>query len=225
MSARSPAKRSRQTPDVGQPQTARLHGKVAEKTAPPLGARIRQLRREQGWSLAELSSRSGIAISTLSKVENGALSLAYDRLLSVANAFGQGLSEFLAPPQPGGPGGASTGRISFARKSSGAQVETPAYSYNYLCDKLRIKSMVPILSECKARSLKEFGELLRHDGEEFTFVLKGRVQFFSEFYEPEFLEEGEGVYIDSRMGHAYVNAGPGPCWILSVNYAKSGHEG
>lgn len=225
MSARSPAKRPRQTLDVERRKSTRPLAKPAERAASPLGARIRQLRQERGWSLAELSNRSGIAISTLSKVENGALSLAYDRLLSVATAFGQGLSEFLAPPQAAGLSGASTGRISFARRGGGALVETPAYSYNYLCEKLRMKSMVPILSECKARSLKEFGDLLRHDGEEFTFVVKGRVQFFSEFYEPEFLEEGEGVYIDSRMGHAYVNAGAGPCWILSVNFAKGGHDG
>ncbi|MBU6373660.1 MAG: helix-turn-helix domain-containing protein [Alphaproteobacteria bacterium] len=192
----------------------------------PLGVRIRRLRQERGWKLAELSARSGIAISTLSKVETGALSLAYDRLLKVANAFDLGLSEFLAPPQSEAKGPAQTGRISFARSGSGAQVVTPGYNYHYLCENLRLKSMVPILSECTARSLDEFGPLLRHDGEEFTFVVKGRVQFLSEFYGPEVLEEGEGVYIDSRMGHAYLNAGPGPCWILSVNYspAKAGTD-
>jgi transcriptional regulator with XRE-family HTH domain len=187
----------------------------------PLGVRIRRLRQERGWKLAELSARSGIAISTLSKVETGALSLAYDRLLKVANAFDLGLSEFLAPPQSEDKAPALTGRISFARTGGGAKVTTPGYNYHYLCENLRLKSMVPILSECTARTLDDFGPLLRHDGEEFTFVVKGRVQFLSEFYGPEILDEGEGVYIDSRMGHAYLNAGPGPCWILSVNYSPS----
>jgi transcriptional regulator with XRE-family HTH domain len=186
----------------------------------PLGVRIRKLRQERGWKLAELSARSGIAISTLSKVETGALSLAYDRLLKVANAFDLGLSEFLAPPQSE-KAPALTGRISFARTGGGAKVTTPGYNYHYLCENLRLKSMVPILSECTARTLDDFGPLLRHDGEEFTFVVKGRVQFLSEFYGPEILDEGEGVYIDSRMGHAYLNAGSGPCWILSVNYSPS----
>lgn len=218
MVSRSPSKKSERRPHLPPEQ------KPKATSSPPLGARLRQLRRERGWSLAELSARCGIALSTLSKVENGALSLTYDRLLSVATAFDLGLSAFLAAPQRVEAVPIPNGRISFAKRGSGAEVDTPAYKYLYLCGNLRIKSMVPILSECKARSLEEFGPLLRHEGEEFTLVIKGRVEFFSEFYGPEILEEGEGVYIDSRMGHAYVNAGTGPCWILSVNYAPASDQ-
>jgi hypothetical protein len=35
------------------------------------------------------------------------------------------------------------------------------------------------------------------------------VEVQTEFYAPEFLEEGDGIYIDSTMGHAYLNAGEG----------------
>ena len=29
----------------------------------------------------------------------------------------------------------------------------------------------------------------------------------TEFYAPEILHEGDGIYLDSTMGHAYLNAG------------------
>lgn len=200
------------------PDATALNPNVIEDSAPTdLGDHIRQLRNDRRWSLNELSARSKIAASTLSKVENGALSLTYDRLLQVAQGFGLTLSEFLAPPAAEAVIPAGAARLSWARKGSGDQVETPGYIYNYLCTSLRAKRMVPILSLVKARDLATFGPLLRHDGEEFAFVIKGKVEVVTEFYASQVLEEGEGVYIDSRQGHAYLNAGEGEAWIVSVN--------
>lgn len=183
---------------------------------PPLGERIRRLRNAQHWSLSQLSRRSGIATSTLSKVENGLLSLAYDRLVAVASAFGMSLSAFLASntdePQP-----SSGARISWARRGSGEILEIGSYTYEYLCTNLRKKRMVPLIGQVHARTLEEFGPLVKHEGEEFLFVLKGQVEVHTEFYAPEVLREMEGVYLDSRMGHGAINCGPGEAWILSLN--------
>ena len=44
------------------------------------GHRIKRLRQEKGWTLAELSQRSGLAISTISKAERGVIALTYDRM-------------------------------------------------------------------------------------------------------------------------------------------------
>jgi len=188
---------------------------AAATPSPALGQRIRLLRQARRWSLSELNKRSTIATSTLSKVENGILSLAYDRLQLIAGAFGLSLSEFFAAESSAD--SASVARISWAHRGSGEIVDSGAYVYHYLCTSVRAKRMVPILSQVIARNLAEFGKLLRHEGEEFVFAYKGRIEVHTEFYKPQILEEGEGVYIDSRMGHAYTNAGSGEAWILSVN--------
>lgn len=182
-----------------------------------LGPHIRELRRERRWSLNELSARSGIAASTLSKVENGVLSLTYDRLLMLAHGFGLTLSEFLVPTPVAQPTPIGAARISWAGTQGGDLVETAAYRYHYLCTDLRAKRMVPIRSQVMARSLEEFGPLLRHDSEEYVFVLQGRIEVVTEFYAPRVLDVGESVYLDSRQGHAYLNVGQGEAWILSVN--------
>ena len=56
------------------------------------------------------------------------------------------------------------------------------------------------------KSLEEFGERVRHAGEEFIYVLTGRVEVHTEFYEPAILAPGECIYFDSNMAHAYVVA-------------------
>ena len=186
-----------------------------EKTS--LGDRIRQLRQERNWSLAELSKRSGIATSTLSKVENNSLSLTYDRLYAVADAFEMTLPSFIAGP-PSRERTGPTGRYALAKLGSGEIYDTENYASHYLCTSLTRKHMVPCLTTIKARSLEEFGELKVHEGEEFAFVVKGRIEIHTEFYTPQALGEGEAVYFDGGMGHAYINAGEGEAIVLVVNH-------
>lgn len=191
---------------------------VGRKRSGPLGPRIKALRKSRKWSLAVLSEKSSIPLSTLSKVEHGTLTLNYDRIQQIAEAFEVSFSEFLSPETPEEAlRSQPSARISWAPKGSGLLVETQNYNYKYLCNDLRAKAMVPIHCQCKARSLEEFGELLRHDAEEFILVVQGDVEVHTEFYEPRTLGVGDGVYIDSRMGHAYLNVGPGDAWIVSVN--------
>jgi quercetin dioxygenase-like cupin family protein len=47
---------------------------------------------------------------------------------------------------------------------------------------------------------------VRHDGEEVIYVIKGRIEVHTEFYDPVTIDEGETIYIDSSMGHAYLVA-------------------
>lgn len=66
--------------------------------------------------------------------------------------------------------------------------------------------MVPVLTKIRARTLEQFGDLVRHSGEELIYVLAGRVVVHTEFYDPVTLEPGQAIYIDSDMGHAYLAA-------------------
>lgn len=183
-----------------------------------LGQRIRNWRRSKDWSLNQLAEASDIAPSTLSKVENDILTLNYDRLAAVASAFGLSLSQFLADQETRTLSARPVmGRRSLFRYDQGEVVSTPNYEYHYLCTDLVVKGMVPIFSVVRARSLEEFGPLLRHDGEELIFVIKGQVTVHTEYYKSEVLDPMQGVYIDSTMGHAYINSGEGDAWIFSVN--------
>jgi mannose-6-phosphate isomerase-like protein (cupin superfamily) len=66
--------------------------------------------------------------------------------------------------------------------------------------------MIPLVMRIKSKTLEEFGPYSRHPGEEYNYVLQGRVAVHTEFYETEILEEGDSVYIDASMGHAFLAA-------------------
>lgn len=180
-----------------------------------LGAIVKRIRRDRQWTLAEMSDVCGIPLSTLSKIENDKLTLTYDRLQQLSRSLGIGLAELFSEGEQSD--AVVTARRSIARLDEAVRVETRNYVYNYLCSDLRKRRMIPIHVKVTAKSLDEFGDLVRHGGEEFAFVVEGAVVFHSEFYAPVTLNKGEGVYIDSNMGHAYV-AAPGfdQATILSV---------
>ena len=172
---------------------------------PTLGALLRGLRAREGWTLKEMSAKSGIPVSTLSKVEHDRLTLSYDKLLQLAQRLGMRMSELFAESQDEAPP-AVTARRSVGDKERSVRVETANYDYYYLCTELRRKRMIPVITKIRAKTSEQFGELVHHTGEEFIFVLKGRIVVNTEFYDPVTLGEGDFIYIDSTMGHAYLVA-------------------
>ena len=172
---------------------------------PTLGALLRSLRSREGWTLKEMSEKSGIPVSTLSKVEHDRLTLTYDKLQQLSRRLGIRMSELFAE-EPDDANIQVTARRSLGDLESAVRVETPNYDYYYLCTELRRKRMIPVLTKIRAKSAEEFGKLVHHSGEEFIYVLKGKVVVRTEFYDPITLEAGKALYIDSSMGHAYLAA-------------------
>lgn len=184
--------------------------------APTLGALLRSIRSRQGWTLKQMSEKSGIPVSTLSKVEHDRLTLTYDKLYDLSQRLGMRMSELFAELSDD-PALPVTARRSLGTLQNAIRIETPNYDYHYLCSELRKKRMIPVIARIRARSSKQFGEFVHHSGEEFAYVLKGRVVLTTEFYDPVTLEQGEFIYFDSSMGHAYLTAeGCDEAELLSV---------
>src|SRR5690606_23317734 len=161
--------------------------------------------RSRGWTLKQMSERTGIPLSTLSKVEHDRLTLTYDKLQQISQRLQLRMSELFAEQEEDAEP-AVTARRSIGRIDDAIRVTTPNYDYYYLCPELRRKRMIPVLTRVRAKSIEEFGALVHHSGEEYIHVLEGRVEVHTEFYDPVELAAGQGVYIDSNMGHAYVAA-------------------
>ena len=172
--------------------------------APTLGALLRRLRDREGLTLKEMSAKCGIPMSTLSKVEHDRLTLSYDKLYQLSQKMGLRMSDLFAEPIETVP--RVTARRSVGDIEQSVRVETPNYDYYYLCTELRRKRMIPVITKIRAKSVEQFGELSHHAGEEYVYVLRGRIVVATEFYDPVTLVEGQSIYIDSSMGHAYLTA-------------------
>jgi transcriptional regulator with XRE-family HTH domain len=179
---------------------------MAARTAPPtLGTVMKSIRARNGWTLKEMSAKSGIPVSTLSKVEHDRLTLSYDKLQQLSQRLSIRMSDLFAEEE-GDAAPRVTGRRSVGTIDQAVRVTTDNYDYHYLCTDLRQKRMIPIITRIRAHSAREFGELVRHHGEEFIYVLEGEIEIHTEFYDPVTLKTGQGIYLDSSMGHAYVVA-------------------
>lgn len=178
-----------------------------------LGARVRELRAERGWSLNEASDRVALSRSTLHKIEKDKTSPTLDALTKLAQGFGMGVSELLGDRRPQ----AATGRRCVTRHNERETHTTANYVYLPLAHELAYKAMLPFRLIVKARSLDDFEEWDRHDSEDFVHVLSGSMMLYTETYAPLELNEGDSIYYDGRTGHACISTSENDAVVLWVS--------
>lgn len=182
---------------------------------PNIGVTLKSLRKERGWTLAQMSESTGVPLSSLAKMEKGQLSPTYDQLIKISEGLSIDIAELFATGKAAEKPSAG-GRRSVNRAGEGAIVEGAGQILRFLSSDLLDKDFCPMISDLKCRSLEDFGEMLRHPGEEFVYVIEGTFELHTEFYAPVCLHAGESIYFDSSMGHAYIAVGEEACRVLSI---------
>jgi transcriptional regulator with XRE-family HTH domain len=177
-----------------------------------LGKKIKDIRSNLGITLEEASQRTGLARSTLSKIENEQISPTFQAMQKLAVGLQIDMPQLFEPPQSQ----IATGRRDLTLKGQGKPHPTPTYEHELLATQLTRKKMMPFKSRIRSRSIEEFGDWVKHDGEEFLLILEGEVTLFTEFYEPLNLSEGDSVYYDANMGHMLTSVSEKDALILWV---------
>jgi transcriptional regulator with XRE-family HTH domain len=187
------------------------HGAPPALDHKTVGARIRQVRKARGFTLMELSERSGIAVSTISKAERGDIALTYDKFAALAHALALEFDQIFGRTRA-----AAAGPLKPSFTASGEQViyDTPNYEYGMLASDLTGKRMVPIRAHIRARSLSDFPNYIRHSGEEFVFLLGGALELRFENGNVFRLMPGDSLYFDSAVGHVYLSTGEEEAEVL-----------
>ncbi|WP_299232655.1 XRE family transcriptional regulator [uncultured Halomonas sp.] len=178
-----------------------------------LGERLREIRLSNQWTLEDVSQRTGLARSTLSKIENDQISPTFTAVQKLIGGLDIDLPQLLSPPRQQT---RTMGRRDLTRRGQGDLHPTPTYEHELLSCELAQKRMIPFKTIVRARAFEDFSEWVRHDGEEFLMVLEGEILLYSEFYEPLRLERGDSIYFDSAMGHALVSTSEQDAVVLSV---------
>ncbi len=177
-----------------------------------LGARVRELRKAREWTLQQAAKQAGLARSTLSKIENGQMSPTYDALKKLAVGLEISVPQLFTPPSKG----QVSGRMALTRNGEETTKITTTYEHAMLAEALTTKKMLPYRARIRARSFEDFDGWVRHDGEEFLYVLTGQIRLFTEFYEPVDLKRGDSAYYDATMGHNVVSISAEDATILWV---------
>ena len=184
---------------------------------PAIGRSLAAGRRARGWTLAQLSKRSGVAIATLSKIENAKSGASFDTVARVAKALGLRFDDILSLSSPR----FATGRRVVSRANEGMRFGFSSYDYVIPCNDMIGKAMVPLIMTVKAREMLPVEAWASHEGEEYIYCVSGSIELHTEYYGPTRLEPGDSAYIDSVMRHAFVSVGRGDATILSVCLADS----
>lgn len=176
-----------------------------------IGDTLRALRLSRNWALADLSSASGVPVSTISKIENGLMQPSLVHAINLAAALDANLG-FLtrratdAPP------------ISVMRARHRPRLDLPGMG-------LTLEDLhggfAPGVLEARAGLLavgaRSGDEDMTHPGEEICRVLSGAIRYHigGQIHD---LAPGDTIHFRSDDPHRWENAAPGPTrvvWIFS----------
>ena len=175
---------------------------AAEVQRLKLGEKIRELRLKKGYTLRQVAEMTGLSIPLLSQVENNAVSPPVATLLRVARALGVGIGHFFREEE-------SKEKAVVVRKHERKKTFRPihdqkrnsGYTYEALAYTKNSKHMEPFLVEFDPKKREEV-TFLKHRGEEFLFLFRGRLAFHYDQQEIT-LNPGDSLYFESDVPHGF----------------------
>ena len=187
------------------------------KAVNPIGRRLRELRKEHDWTLAEVARRTGISVGTLSKLERGKTDLNFTSVNKLANGLGLPVTDLTNP------GSRKQGRRAITMGGQGTTFITADMDYEILCSEVANHQQGYLKGVVKSHSFDPELPWHSHAGQEFLFVLSGRLELHTELYEPVQLKAGDSILFDSSMGHHYVSLGRKHAEIL-ISMSLEGYQ-
>ena len=182
------------------------------------GKRLRAARKTFGWTLIQVAELSGISITTISRAERGELALSYEKFSALARALQMDLAAMFSEA------GATITRLEgpvVTRGGKGVVYRGEALSYEFLGTQAGYKQMIPAISTVHARRINGPEDYASHPGEEFAYILSGKVEVHFEDNHCVELGKGDALYFDSRLGHAYISTSRAPARMIGACTSES----
>lgn len=168
-----------------------------------IGHRLRELRTQQGRTLADVAGRSGCSRSMLSKVETDHAAPSLTTLLAIAKALGVEPGALMC-------GDASGGTV-FEPAGQTAEVPTAkGHRFRPVATARAGKRMQPCLFTAERDGIKPGP--LNHEGEQFVLMLEGEMLYRVGLAEYR-LRPGDTLYFDARHEHDFTVVSERVRWL------------
>ena len=173
------------------------------------GEKIREIRKQKGLTLQELSVQTQVSISLLSQIERGKVDPAVSTFWKICSVLQIPFNEFFDGDHE---------ETIVVRKQLRRVVELSNSNVKYhdLTPQNKSGNLDFILVEIQPGETTD-RELISHSGEECGFVLQGELKVF--LGEREFdLFEGDSISFSSMTPHRYMNVGKAvsiSIWVMS----------
>ena len=158
-----------------------------------IAPRLARLRHELGLTLSEVASQTGVSVSFLSSLEHGYSSASIATLQKLARVYKTNVLSFFADEDNSRRLVRSRDR-KVLKPNAGVEMDLLA-SGN--------KMMEPHLFRIAPGAGS--GGSYSHEGEEFIFVLQGKLEVWLDEVERYVLDSGDSLYFESTQAHRWQN--------------------
>ncbi len=185
--------------------------KVEEQEAITPAQNLRTAREKQGFSIQELSAKTGIPERELEQVEAGQAMLPLGQVIKLSKVLSLKMADMISV------GDKSftivrAGQRSEVQRFGKAKQASHGYEYVSLAPGKKDRLMEPFLVTLHPASSDEPSS---HDGQEFIYVLEGEMEVIVDDAR-DVLKPGDSIYYDSSTTHLVRAHGDKPAQILAV---------
>jgi transcriptional regulator with XRE-family HTH domain len=176
---------------------------TAELKKYSIGSKLRRLRLRKSMGLLDLSKHTGLSTGLLSKLERDVMHPTLPTLARIAMVFSVGLEYFFnSEPKPVLEIVRKKDRLRFPDSTEAKQI---AYYFESLDFPVPNRALYCYLAEFNAIA-PEHNRAHEHAGIEFMYILSGKLEL-SVGGDSHKLADGDAIYFDSSVSHAYSRIG------------------
>ena len=174
-----------------------------------IGARLGALRDVFDISVENMAQKMKVSVDEYSAYERGQKDFSFSFLQNAAQIFNVDVVDIISGESP------KLTKCAIVKKGEGYDIERrKAYDYKHLAFTFSHKSADPFLVTVEPKKEEKL-TLHAHDGQEFDYMLSGKMEFHFDkaIY---ILNEGDSVYFDSGVPHAMKAIGNQAVQFLAV---------
>ena len=188
-----------------------------------IGKFIRSQRKLRAWTLQELAGRCNLSVGFLSQVERGISSLSILSLNAICEAFEIPISDLYANfAGPSDEGGTSEGASEIMKvdERSNIQISAGSIRYQFLSGEFPERKFEIVIGE-----IPPYYDypLAAHEGEEFGYVLEGKLLFTIGKQAHQLLGPGDSYHFLATTPHGYEAANGEAAkilWVQTLKYSR-----
>jgi Predicted transcription factor, homolog of eukaryotic MBF1 len=162
-----------------------------------IAQRIREVREDSGLSHEETAVKLDIPLETYMLYENAGQDIPISTLYEMARIFQVDLTELLTGKSP------KLHNFCFVKAGDGVEIERyQGYKFQSLAFNFVHKKIEPLLVTIEPEENKKMS-LVSHPGQEFNYVLEGKVRVILAGHEIE-MSPGDSLYFDPTLPHGQM---------------------
>lgn len=175
-----------------------------------IGEIIHNLRKSKKMTLLELSQKSGVALATLSRIENGKMTGTIKSHIKMCEALEVELPDLYRDLSSS----RKTVDVQIKKTSADVFIHNKNSAFEMLAGKVLNKKMMPILVKIH-KAGHTHKEETKPGIEKFVYVLDGKIEatIGEEKYS---LSKGDTLYFDASINHYFKNTGVSESHLISV---------